>query len=279
METVIEIAGVNGDTVVLSGNHVGEDGMWLASDVSGFYDPEIETNTRNISNRPGTSYVSHRILERTLIFKVTISNDEGLGNTWRERDARWRKLWHPRKLTGIRVITDEGMRTLKVRLEEIEVDTKYDPHTNGATDVTMTVVADDPFWYAPDEIHEVTVNGTATLQVLMANPTSNPVYPEWVLEAPGQWTLPDWGEDHPDKVVPLPHVGAGAHLVVDTDPAARQLQSVNQDPVWARMNGVRFRGVIPEYTGKIDFKISVDADGPRQAQLRLARPFDRPWGA
>lgn len=279
METVVEITGVNGDVVELSGMYAGGDGMWLATEVEGLYDPEIQTITRPVSNRPGVLYVSHRVLERRLVFRVTIANDEGAGNTWRERDARWRRLWAPGKYTTIRVVTDEGERSLKARLEEIEVDTRYDPHTNSATDVLMTVVADDPFWYAPDDVYEVTVNGTATIQALIANPTSNPIYPEWVLEAPGQWTIPDWGEDHPNKVIPLPRIEAGAHLVVDTDPAARQLQAANQDPVWSRMNGVRFRGVIPEHTGKLDFQISVDAGSPRQAQLRLARPFNRPWGA
>lgn len=279
MEAVVEIIGVNGDVVVLSGDNVGIDGMWLASDIKGFYDPEIKVNTRSISNRPGTEYLSHRILERRVIFTVTIANDEGPGRTWRERDARWRRLWGYNRYTSIRVITDEGERTLRARLEEIEVDTEYDPHKNEATDVLMTVVADDPFWYAPDELYGVTVNGTATIPVLLANPTSNPVYPIWVLEAPGKWTIPDWSPEKPNREIPLPEIYGNSHIVVDTDPAARQLMSVNQDPVWARMNGVRFRNALPEYTGKVDFKISVQSDRPRQAQLRLKRPFNRPWGA
>lgn len=278
METVVEITGVNGDVVVLSGDQVGEDGMWLATELEGFYDPEIETVTRAPANRSGTRFISHRILERTLIFRVTIANDEGIGQTWRERDARWRKLWSPNKYTRIRVITDDGSRTLKARLSEIQVQMNTDPHVNGATDVNMTVVADDPFWYAPDDTYEVTVNGSATIPVLLANPTENPVFPVWVLEAPGAWTIPDWSPDTPDKQILMPEISGGAHLVVDTDPAARQLQSAAGDPVWARMNGVRFRNHLPEYTGKVDFKISVDADSPRQAQLRLKRPFNRPWG-
>lgn len=279
METVIEITGVNGDLVVLSGDNVGVDGMWLASELEGFYDPEVQVNSRAVSNRPGARYISHRVLERTVIFKVTISNDEGPGNTWRERDARWRRLWAYDRYTSIRVVTDEGERTLKARLEEIEVDTHIDPHVQSATDVVMTVVADDPWWYAPEELYSVVVNKTATIPVLLANPTANVIHPVWVLEAPGKWTIPDWSPEDQDKDMPLPHVGAGAHLVVDTDPAARQLVSAANDPVWARMNGVRFRGEIPGYTRRIDFKISVDADSPKTVQLRLKRPFDRPWGA
>lgn len=279
METVVEVEGVNGDVVVLSGDRVGEDGIWLATELSGFYDPEVKTVTKSPGNRPGTRYISHRILERTVIFKVTIANDEGVGETWRERDTRWRRLWSYKDYAKIRVVTDEGDRVLRVRLESIEVDTNIDPHVQGATDIVMTVVADDPFWYAPDEVYEVVVNSEATVSVLMANPTENPVFPVWVLEAPGTWTVPDWSPSDPNKRIQMPAVGAGAHLVVDTDPAARQLVSANKDPVWQRMNGVRFRNMIPGYTGRVDFKLSVQATKPMQAQLRLKRPYNRPWGA
>lgn len=279
METVIEIHGVNGDHVILSGDQVGVDGMWLATELSGFYDPEIKTVTRSVSNRPGTTYVSHRVLERRIVFKVTISNDEGPGRTWRERDARWRRLWAPGKYTTIRVVTDEGERSLAARLEEIEVDTDRDPHVLGATDVLMTVVADDPFWYAPVDTYEITVNGSGVLDVLMANPTENPVFPVWVLEAPGTWTIPDYSPEDPNKTITLPTIAGSDHLVVDTDPAARQLVSVTLDPVWSRMNGVRFRGEIPGYTNRMEFPVSVVSNAPRTAQLRLIRPFNRPWGA
>lgn len=279
METVVEITGVNGDVVVLAGEHAGMDGMVLASDMSGFYDPEVKVVTRSPANRPGTRFVSHRVLERTVVFRVDIYDDEGPGRTWRERDTRWRRLWAYNDYTRIRVVTDDGERTLKARLESIEVPTEYDPHVNSVNQVLMTVVADDPFWYAPDEIHNVTVNGSAVIPVLMANPTENAVFPVWVLEAPGKWSVPDWSKDDPGRMIPLPEFAAGSHTVVDTDPGARQLQAVNKDPVWHRMNGVRFRNFIPGYTGKVDFALKVVADGPRQAQLRLRRPFNRPWGA
>ena len=64
--------------------------------------------------------------------------------------------------------------------------------------------------------------------------------------------------------------------MVDYDPGARQLVSVNKSGVWARMNGVRLEDFIPPHTEKITVQVS----GPsgRKAQLRLIRPFNRPWG-
>lgn len=281
METVIEIEGVNGDYVVLSGPQVGRDGMWLASGLEGFFDPEVSTTTRSPANRPGTRLISHRILERTITFKVTIANDSGPGRSWEDRDARWRRLWSWDQYTSIRAVSAGGERTLKARLQEIEVDTRFDPHTNSATDVIMTVVADDPFWYGPTELLEgvVPANGSLTLTSLMANPTSNRIYPEWVLEAPGTWTVPDWSPANPSKTITLPPALPGSHLLVSSDPASRQLLSSNRDPIWQRMNGVRFRNHIPAYTGEVRFRVSVQSGGARQVQLRLNRPFDRPWGA
>lgn len=278
METVIEINGVNGDVLAISGDTAGADGIWLATELEGFYDPEVSVNTRAVSNRPGTQFISHRVLERTVIFKVSIENGEGPGKTWRERDARWRRLWAYDKYTSIRVVTDEGERTLKARLEEIEVDTNIDPHVQPVTDVIMTVVADDPWWYAPDETYNVIVGGTSTITPLLANPTANVIHPVWVLQGGTTWTIPDWSPENPNKRVTLPSTSAGANLVVDTDPGARQLISTGGDPVWARMNGVRFRGEIPGHTDKVSFRIS-SSSSSKSAQLRLKRPFDRPWGA
>lgn len=280
METVVEIIGVNGDSVVIAGEDTGEEGIWLRTDISGLYDPEIQSVTKPLANRSGTRFLSHRILERTLIFSVDIAHDEGAGNSWRERDSRWRRLWSYNEYTRIRVTTDEGARTLRARLEEIEVDTRFDPHVNKVNSVLMTVKADDPFWYAPEAVYNVTVNGSASIRVPYANPTSNPVFPVWVLEAPGDWTIPDYDTSGPSidtKAVPLPRLFS--HTVVDTDSAARQLADTDNTPVWARMNGVRFRNFLAPWTGEVVFQISLaNSSGPKDAQLRLKRPFNRPWG-
>lgn len=281
MEAVIEVIGVNGDRVILSGEEVGVDGMWLASKLDGFFDPEIKTVTKRRANRPGTKFISARLLERTITFKITIENGSGFGETWRERDARWRRLWSHEQYSTLRVTTDEGSRNLKVRLEEIDVDLDYDPHTNAATDVLMTVVADDPYWYGPDYVVNLVVATSASVTVQRTNPTGTPIFPIWVLEAPGSWIVPDYDTSVTPiikKTVPLPALESGEHVVVNTDPAVRQLVSQNKTPVWARMNGVRFRNPIAPYTDSVTFNLRLTASGPRTAQLRLPRPYTRPWG-
>lgn len=281
MNTVIEVFGFAGDQVTIVGDHAGKEGIWLESDVSGLVDPKASFITRAPANRPGQRLISYRILERTLTFKVCIENGFGGGSSWEERDARWRRLWAFDKYTTIRVTTRKGYRELKCRLEEIEVDTRYDPHVNSATSVIMTVTADDPFWYGPEEVHTVTVSpGRATtITVPVANPTENPVFPIWVLEAPGTWTIPDYDELYKkQRDVTLPTTAPGQTLLVNQDPASRQIEVADQSLFWARMNGVRFKGAIPPRTDEMKFQVSLVGSGPLEAQLRLKRPYSRPWG-
>lgn len=270
MDAVIDILGVNGDEVCIAGSEAGKEGIWLATKVEGLMDPEVSTVSKSPGNRPGSRYVSHRILERTLVFRVTIENDQN--KSWHKTDVRWRKLWAYDLYTRIRVTTEDGSRILKARLSEIEVDTEYDPHVNDATDVVMTVVADDPFWYGEELVYDVRPDTKVT--ITNANPTGNDVYPVWVLQAPGQWDIPDFGEG---RRITLPSLGSGEHTVVDTDPGSRQLMSVTDTPVWNRMNGVRFRGKIEPYMTD-SFQISVGGPSGGTAQLRIPRPYNRPWG-
>lgn len=279
MLTVLEVIGYKGDRVTLAGDDAGKEGIWLATDLEGFVDPAVSTVTKAAASLPGQRFISHRVLERRIVFKVTILNDD---DSWEDRDARWRRLWSFGAYTTLRVTTEKGHRDLKCRLEQIEVDTRYDPHVMGATDVIMTVVADDPFWYAPDVVRNVVVapGSSASITVDVANPTENYIFPKWVLEAPGTWTIPDYRMDSSsffDVTMPAAEVGQG--LVVDQDPASRQVEAEDNSLFWGKMNGVRFRGAIPPRTDKLVFEVSLaDTDATRSAQLRLPRPYSRPWG-
>ena len=275
VEASITVVGVNKDTVTIAGPNAGTEGIWLASEMEGFFDPEIKAVTKAPGNRPGVRFVSHRILERTLIFNVTVLNDDK--GSWSARDSRWRKLWAYDNYTQIKVQVPGGkVRTLLARLEEIKVDTKYDPHVNAATDIQMTVVADDPFWYEDEFTASAAVPGTYTFNVESANPTSNPVFPVWVLEGGTTWTIPDFRSTGTVDIK-LPSFAAGENTVVDTDPGARQLMSQSNTPVWARMNGVRFSGPLPAFKDRLLATVKSSVSG-KTAQLRLKRPFNRPWG-
>ena len=71
----------------------------------------------------------------------------------------------------------------------------------------------------------------------------------------------------------------GEDVEIDTDPRSRQVVADNDAPVWERMNGVRFKHPIPPYTESCTFNISVTgAPAESLIQLRLPRPWSRPWG-
>lgn len=277
MEATMVVEGVNGDSVTLAGPDAGREGIWLATEVSGLVDPQADVVHKPAGGRPGSRFVSHRITERSLVFKVTILNNED--DAWEARDARWRKLWSYDKPSAIKVTTPRwGTRTLYAQLSEIEVDTKFDPHVQEATDVTMTVTAYDPFWYAP--VYKQTVrsdSGSFSFKVKNGlNPTPNVVFPEWVIDKPGTFKFP-----HGDPARKLPKVPvtleSGEEAVVNTDPGARQIVEVNGTPVWSRMNGVRFRYGFEPYT-ESEGPLVVDGPAGAEVQLRIQRPFNRPWG-
>ncbi|MBN7403198.1 Uncharacterised protein [Mycobacteroides abscessus subsp. abscessus] len=73
---------------------------------------------------------------------------------------------------------------------------------------------------------------------------------------------------------------AGAEdCLIDTDPRVEQVTALNGSPVWQRMNGVRFRNSIPPWTKTATFEITVSGAKPGQmVQLRVPRPWSRPWG-
>lgn len=279
METVVEVVGVNGDTVIIAGPDTGVDGVWLEEGFTGFFDPVVETSRKPVANRPGTKYLGFRMKERVMTFSVMIAGDDSPAGSWESRDERWRRLWAFGEYTTMRFTTDVSQRSIRVMLDEIEVDTRFDPRTSQATRVLMTVVADDPFYYGPEYTQSFTVQAGRFLQLAVqeANPGDVPAFTEWVLEAPGKWTLPD--EDIPGRHtthVDLPTLAAGEHLTVNTDPGARQLIAANNAPVWARMNGVRFRHPIPPHTRAHVFPVKCDRES--SGQLRIKRRYLRPWG-
>ena len=96
------------------------------------------------------------------------------------------------------------------------------------------------------------------------------------------WTLPDYSfedEEYGNRRLKLPGLIYGENCVVDTDRRVDQVVSESGSQVWARMNGVRFRNMIPPYTEQATFEITVSGAAAGQVvSLRLPRPWTRCWG-
>lgn len=97
-----------------------------------------------------------------------------------------------------------------------------------------------------------------------------------------QFVIPDYSfedEEHADRRVRTPGLIYGENCVIDVDRRKEQISSESGSQVWARMNGVRFRNLIPPYTEKADFHLEAAGCAPGQIiTLRLPRPWSRCWG-
>ena len=156
MKTTVELEGVNGEWFTLAGDQAGDKGVWLATGVSGLFDPPVKASYEEPGNYPGSRYLSHRVLRRDLVFAVHILSNGC--ETWLSRDSEWRKAWAFDRDCKLYVTTEEsGTRYLKVRLfESPDVDTEMDPNGRKVTTVKMITVAGDPFWYQDDVIYTAT---------------------------------------------------------------------------------------------------------------------------
>ena len=212
-KTVVELEGVNGERFTLAGPNAGNKGVYLATGVTGLFDPPVKASYEEPGNYPGARYLSHRLLRRDLIFAVHILED---GNdSWLSRDSEWRKAWAFDRDCKLYVTTQQsGTRWLKVRLfESPDVDTEMDPNGRTVTTVKMITTAGDPFWYEDDVVYTaVTKNDTTfnpynwgwpwpavpteTLTITVdpadgkggLNPTDQYIFPKWTV--PGSTYAP-----------------------------------------------------------------------------------------
>lgn len=329
-DTVVELVGVNGETVNLT---TGVEGFYLATDPQGcFYDPPVKVAFEEPGNYPGAKYLSHRILKRDITFGVHVMADSLYGSdSFVGRDSAWRRLWAFDKDAYLQVTTpDSGTRVLKIRLfESPKVEMYTDPRGSRASLILMSCISYDPFWWEDDQVFSVKTRQDTTfdpnkfrnklpsawdyqpkeeiyLTVGDCNPTDQYIAPKWTVpgsttpipnfrwppdsgvEIPWerasytQFAIPDYSfedAEFADRRVRTPGLIYGENCVIDSDRSKDMIVSESGSQVWARMDGVRFRNMIPPYTSSKRFNIT--ASGCERGQvitLRLPRPWSRPWG-
>ena len=316
MQTVVEVEGCDGSWWTIAGPNAGAEGIHLAKgdDTQGnsgndgikdlFYDPPVKVCYEEPGNWPGSRFLSYRVLRRDIVFGVEILNDakQGYYQSWISRDSAWRKAWSFQNITKIHVTTDSGPRTLRSRLGAAPyVSMARDPMQKSMNCTVMQCVAGDPFWYEPPVACPVTTRqdttggGVEGLSIVVdpstvpngLNPTDQYIWPKWTIPSPTvaqqiYWNIPDYAFEDPSqatRTLSMPYLTPGEDCLIDTDPRVEQVSSANGTPLWARMNGVRFRYPIPPYTPSMTFQLSVSGCAPGQmATLWLPRPWSRPWG-
>ena len=153
-DTLVELQGCDGSWWTLAGPGAGNRGVWLASGVTGLHDPPVKVVYEEPGNWPGARYLNHRVLRRDIVFAVTIMHDRE--ESWSERDSLWRRAWAFDKDSFLRITTESGTRTLKLRLwESPEVSYEHDPRGKTANNVGMVCIAGDPYWWEDDVVYSV----------------------------------------------------------------------------------------------------------------------------
>lgn len=301
--TLIEIEGCNGEWEIINGEGKGENGVHLGTGINGIYDGEVKPLYSSHAFQEGSTYNGKRILQRTVTFGVHIRDTPS--SPWQENDSRWRKMFDYERESKIWITKDDSRRWLSVRLgEPPQFSPTIDPEKSQYGEVIMTLVASDPWWYEADYTDtfvatEDTTDGHFQMgTITIANPTDHEVYPQWLLQAPGQPRLPDfsWGDKRHNgygtngyfdaatafatRQIVMAELLPNHHVRVDTRPDARDGGYQSTDQTYRqRMKMVRFLYPIPPYTKPIELPVGMSKALPGTGiQVRIPRPWSRPWG-
>ena len=280
MEARIEIRKLKDDLTVdpsqprfeIAGENEGNLHVHLASEMSGLADPVVEANTKSPGGRPGQRLLSTRFTARNVVFRVTILGDPD--NIY-QRESAWRSAWSYTSYTELAYTVNGDTRVIRLRLEDYEVDTNHDPAVQGAVDVVMSTVADDPFWYDRDILQFFELKNIPYVDLSDMHGPVFPVFRISGVSGSGKiavYTVQPGGSTREFKL-PTPELRSDATYIVDTDPGARQWQSVEDPNVWNRMNGVRYR---LEDTESATY-LRIRSTFRQGVEVLVAVPYLRPW--
>ncbi|WP_052056369.1 hypothetical protein [Rhodococcoides fascians] len=307
--TQVELEGVNGRIVTLSGEGSDESATYLATGMSGFMDVPVDVLRGSHAFQEGSTFLGKRILERPLEFGVVI--DSTNGESWQENDSEFRKMWSHDEDCKLWIETETSRRYLKIRPLEFIYDIEYDPNQTQIETVKLKCVAMDPWWYEADYTDTFTSTQTTAANVFqngtvtMVNPCDHEVYAQWIIGKGAGGAdvgcvprLPDfsWGDKrhnrttisgyfdaaaiYANRQIVMAEVLAGYPVRVDTRPDARMGGYQSADQTYRqRMKMVRFLYPIPAYTKAIEVPVGISkAPAGTSIQLRMPRPWSRPWG-
>ncbi|KZM68364.1 hypothetical protein AWN90_10780 [Nocardia terpenica] len=302
--TRILIEGAGGQRLTVAGPGAGTDGVVLADVDSGtefenFFEAPTTTIWNATAYQVGADFGGAREekFDFTLAFHILATATA----SWRAAYERFRLAFSFKRDSGLRAEVGDSSRLLTVRLgAKPAVKVTGDPNADGYALAVVPLVGAYPRWCEPDVVSQfvtttdTTGGGVESGYVTVSNPlpVDYEIWPRWIIQGGKDivWTIPDfsWGsgeferaEIDRDRKMVMPPLLDGEHVVIDTDPLARngQANSSIDTEFPARMNGQRFCYPLPGATPETKIPVSVTgAPVGAGVQVRCPRPWPRPWG-
>lgn len=283
MELDLELHGANGYIWNVHGPRAGAQGVALLKGSSGFWEAPVNAVWMQGAFQEGATYMGYRVepIDPVLTIGVRASSH----SEWSILDSQLLAgLGTPDQEFKLVSNSESGRRELSLRITQ-------SPETVDDTDITSQHLSRYivqarggwPRWVGtPDTSTFTSDTGTGSGTVTVSNPTDTWLYPQWVCDAPGKWTLPDFdweGGVWVDRTVTTPTLVAGQDLTIDTYPSHEPYVAADGSNIAGRFNGVMFLFPIPPHTPPTDIPVSVTGGEPgASCQLRMPRNWRRPRG-
>lgn len=229
--------------------------------VDGLLDYEGDTWLQESGSGVGSLYLGSGLRARTVYLDVWFMADASstAAGSWK-RLARF--LGDGRCV--IKVL-DKEERSTGAIFEGVTFKGKYDPtKEKQRVAARLAFKLPKPVWVA-DTVR------IAKSEVSILNEGDYPLHPQVLVANSNNWVIRAG-----DKTYEMPRdIAQNAQVLVDFDPAARQVVSSSDDLVWARMNGVRLYAPVMPGESK-DFSVSYTG-GNAWVQFRYAYSFRNPF--
>ncbi|QGU03096.1 hypothetical protein CKALI_11260 [Corynebacterium kalinowskii] len=276
----IIIKGVNGATWHVSGPECGREGVELAEDPDGLHDEApFKGIWQSGAFQDGASFLGYTVDPIDLVLGFDIFPEE---QSWEYIEAMFYASFSPEKQSEIVFNSDGEQRSLFVqKLEKTRTTSKKDPRLLQWSKMLLTLRAKNPFWQGDTITRNLAFDSTGTKQIIVENPTDTAMWLQWVVTAPGKWTLPDndlTGEADRYRYIHTPPLSSGQDLTIDTHPLHESYVAADGSNVAGRFNGVEFLYPIPPHTPPTALDIGYTGDQPGACQVRMVQQWQRPWG-
>ena len=312
---MIEIIGVDGSEWVVSGYGDGEQGVLLDQGAQGLQEAPRKGVWSQTAFQYGATYMGTTIEPLDLVLGFEIWGDD---HDWAQVSSDFRNAFDYEREATIRVTSESGRRTLKVRLLETpKRDQNKDPRMLQYSLEVYTLRAAWPFWQGDT----VTQSGAVSLrpknelsgaypaagdvvrksfermfeldsstqywgvdEVQLSNPTDVPIYPVWALTDNAMWCVPDKSFTDPsdtDRTIITPYLAAGEGLSIDTYPLREPYVATNGSNIAGRFGGVLFLNPIPPRTPPTPVPIGVvtrSNSKKPEFAMRSVQHWNGPWG-